>query len=74
MGFGLVIGFTEHLQIVTKSNYSAIISSSLRDVLSLLSLLCVRRLSGNGFQLLCSRLHDLAGCRLSHNSPTNSLH
>jgi hypothetical protein len=27
MGFGLVIGFTEHLQIITTSNYSAITSS-----------------------------------------------
>jgi hypothetical protein len=27
MGFGLVIGFTEHLQIVTTSHYSAIANS-----------------------------------------------
>jgi hypothetical protein len=56
MGFGLVIGCTEHLQIAATNNYSAITNShalynSLQHALSLLSLLCLHRLShGNGFQ------------------------
>jgi hypothetical protein len=32
MGFGLVIGFIEHIQIVTISNYSAIASSHIQLV------------------------------------------
>jgi hypothetical protein len=50
----MVLGFAEHLQIVTTSNYSAIANSytplSLQHVLSLLSLLCLQQYSGNGFQ------------------------
>jgi hypothetical protein len=46
-GFRLVIGFIEHLQIVTTRNYSAIaishICSSLQDVLHPLSLLCLHQ-------------------------------
>lgn len=65
MGFGLVIGFTEHLHTVTTSNYSVtlihILSSSLQYVLSFLSLLCLlQSLSGNGFQH-CRSLNLLAG-------------
>jgi hypothetical protein len=55
MGFGLVIGFTELLEKVTRSNYSAIakftLYDSLQHTLSLLSLLYHHQLSpGNGFQ------------------------
>jgi hypothetical protein len=51
----LVIRFIDHLQIVTTSNYSAVLirtlCSSLQHVLRLLSLLCLHQsLSGNGFQ------------------------
>jgi hypothetical protein len=74
-GFGLVIGFIEHLQIVITSNYSAIANSHtlqfITALISLLSLLYLHRLSpGNGFQR-CSFLsfcvHVLTGRRLSHN-------
>jgi hypothetical protein len=56
-GFGFVIGFIEHLQIVTKVNIPLSLihtfCSSLHYVLSLLSLLRLHKsLSGNGFQLL----------------------
>jgi hypothetical protein len=55
MGFGLVIGFLEHLQIVTAGNYGAIANSHsavhYSTHLSLLTLLCLHQsLSGNGFQ------------------------
>jgi hypothetical protein len=67
MGFGLVIRFTEHLQIVTTHNYSAVANSHsathYSTHLSLLSLLCVHWLSGNCFQqcplLPCSRSYWL---------------
>jgi hypothetical protein len=60
--FGLVIGFIKHLQIVTTSNYSAAANSHYAihysTHLSLLSPLCVRRFSGNGFNnVLCFRAH-----------------
>jgi hypothetical protein len=58
---------------LTNRNYSAITnsrsSSSLQQVLSLLSLLCLRRLSGNSFScrsFLSSRGHILTGRRRSH--------
>jgi hypothetical protein len=54
MGFGLVIGFIEHLQIVTTSKYIAIanLHSAIHcsTHLSLLSVLCFHQFSGNGFQ------------------------
>jgi hypothetical protein len=42
-GVGLVTGFTEHLKIITTSNYSAL-CSSLQHVLSLLILPCLHQL------------------------------
>jgi hypothetical protein len=69
MGFGLVIGFIEHLQIVTTLNYSVIANSHtvrfIRARISLLSLLCLHQsLPGDGFQkcrlLPCSRSYRLA--------------
>jgi hypothetical protein len=49
--FGLAIGFTEYLQIVIKSNSSAITNSHTQHVVSLLSLLCLHQsLSDNGFE------------------------
>jgi hypothetical protein len=76
MGFGLVIRFTEHLQIVLTSNYSGIANShtlrSLQQALCLLSLVYLHRLSpGNGFQrrsFLSFRVHVLTGRQMSHNS------
>jgi hypothetical protein len=68
MGFRLVIGFTEHLQIVITSNYSAngihTLCSALRHMLRLLSLLCLHQsLPGDGSQqcsvLPCSRPYRL---------------
>jgi hypothetical protein len=56
MGFGLVIGFTEHFQIVTTSKCSAVTNThtlynSLQHTLSLFSLLCLHQsLFSNGFQ------------------------
>jgi hypothetical protein len=52
MGFGLVIGFTEHLWTITTSNYSTIANSHMhtQHVLSLLSLLCLHQSFGNSFQ------------------------
>jgi hypothetical protein len=68
MGFGLVIGFIEHLQSVTINSYSAIANSHsaihYNTRLSLLRLLYVHQLSGNNFQqypmLLCSCSYWLA--------------
>jgi hypothetical protein len=52
MGFGLATGFTEHLQIVTTSNYRYFtLCSSLQHVLSRLSPLCLHHV------LLCFRAH-----------------
>jgi hypothetical protein len=51
MGFGLVIGVIKHLQIVNTSNYIAVVKSHTEIYYStLLSLLCLQRLSENGFQ------------------------
>jgi hypothetical protein len=67
-GFWLVIVFLEHLQIVTTSCYSAIANSHFAvhysTHLTLLSLLCVHRLSGdssnNVLLFSCSRSYRLA--------------
>jgi hypothetical protein len=78
----LVIGFTEHLQIITTSTIGMslihTLYNSLQQALRLLSLLYLHRLSpGNGFQrrsFIGFRVHVLTGRRLSHNSfiaPTN---
>jgi hypothetical protein len=72
-GFGLVIGFIEHLQIVTTSSYSAIANSHIQQYITARTmfsgLLCLRQsLSGNGFQSRRSlnfRVHVLTGRRLS---------
>jgi hypothetical protein len=46
-GFGLLIGFIEHLQIVTTNKYGG----SLQHTLGIYSLLCLQQsLPGNGFQ------------------------
>jgi hypothetical protein len=78
MRFGLVIALIEHLQTVTTSNYSAIPNwhSAIHHGtdLSLLNLLCVHRLSDNGFQQCplppCSRCYRLA--TVPHLSTLNS--
>jgi hypothetical protein len=53
-GFGLEIGFIDHLQVVTASNYNTILNfntlKSLQHTVSLFSLLCLRQsFPGNGF-------------------------
>jgi hypothetical protein len=82
MAFGLVIGFIEHLQIVTTSNYNAIANSltiyySLQHALSLLSLKHLYRPSpGNGFHrrsFFRFRVHVFTGRQLSHNSLNSRL-
>jgi hypothetical protein len=73
MGFGLVTGFTGHLQIITTSNYSAIGDShtqhftTARRLFGLLYL--YQSLAGNGFQhrrSLNFYVHVLTGQRVSH--------
>jgi hypothetical protein len=73
-GFGLIIEFIEHLQIVSTSNSAPSLirarCNSLQQALSLFGQLCLYRLPGNGFQRRSSLsflLHDLACCHLSHN-------
>jgi ABC-type uncharacterized transport system permease subunit len=72
MGFGLVIGFIEYLQIVTTSNHSAIantqLCNSLQHILSLLSLLCLHYLlPGDGSNnVLCFCAHIPTDWGLSH--------
>jgi hypothetical protein len=82
MGFVFAIGFIEHLQDVTTSNYNAMVNShilQLQSAKSVLSLLYHLWLSpGNGFQirsLPSFHVHVFIRRRLSHNSliaPTNS--
>jgi hypothetical protein len=75
----MLTGFNEHLQIVTTSNYSAIVKntlcSSLQHALSLLSLLHLHRLPPrNGFQsrsFLSFHVHVLTGRWLSHKKLTH---
>jgi hypothetical protein len=76
MGFGLVMGFIEHLQIVTASITIALLLiytfyNSLQQALSLLNLLHLQRLwSLSGFQRRSSfsfHVHVITGWRLSHN-------
>jgi hypothetical protein len=70
----VVLGFIEHLQFVTTTNYSDIANytlyNSLQQALSVLSLLCLRRLSpGNGFQrrrTLNFCVHVLTDSRRGH--------
>jgi hypothetical protein len=51
--FWFIIGFSELLKLITTSNYTVswirTLNKSLQHLLSLLSLLCLHRLSGNGF-------------------------
>jgi hypothetical protein len=76
-GFGLVIGFIEHLhKVTTMLSLIHTLYNSLQHILRLLSVLSLRQLSGNGFQSCRSpslRVHVLTGRRLSHNSLNSSL-
>jgi hypothetical protein len=75
MGFGLIIGFTEHLQIVTTSNYSAIANSHTLQLTSACtkssqSTVSSPVVAGNGSQhhsFLSFCVHVLTGWQLSHN-------
>jgi hypothetical protein len=55
----MVIGFIEHLQIVTTLSLIHALSSSIQHVLCLLILLCLHQsLSGNGFQRRTSQVQE----------------
>jgi hypothetical protein len=70
MGFGLIIGFIEHLQFVTTSKYNAVANSLYHVASHVFSLLYLHRLSpGNGLQrrsFLSVRVRVLTGLQLFH--------
>jgi hypothetical protein len=74
LGFGLLIGFIEHLHIVTASNYSANANShtlqfttaSMKSSQS--AVFTSRCLVADPKNVLCFRAHVLTGWQLSNNS------